>query len=274
MYNTNEEQLVNFPSSIQGLNNGITTNLLWIPTAESSTVILLASHGGLWMSFESEGFERWVPFLFGMDFAPNIATFRLTATSDKSGSEQFANLAIATLGGGMYLLKDARGSLTRVEHFKPVTNFVDEQRGWSASTPPTFTFGSNVARGSGNVLLHAAGSGLPPIATTVVLEGATATVTGTLQANQDYEITFEPSALVSAEDGSVYYVGRTFRLSTKETGCNNSPCCAPTTKSCGGTDTPVVRCVCGFDPWCCTKEWDDQCVSEAQNACSLQCTGL
>lgn len=34
----------------------------------------------------------------------------------------------------------------------------------------------------------------------------------------------------------------------------------------------IESCVCGFDPFCCDTQWDDQCVGEAVEYCSASCS--
>jgi hypothetical protein len=51
--------------------------------------------------------------------------------------------------------------------------------------------------------------------------------------------------------------------------CDHAPCepGAPLDPSCD----PCVEAVCATDPYCCTNEWDRQCVDEAEAICGLTC---
>jgi hypothetical protein len=40
----------------------------------------------------------------------------------------------------------------------------------------------------------------------------------------------------------------------------------------GCSDPTCKTCVCDLDAACCTEEWDDTCVSEANNECAVSCT--
>jgi len=53
-----------------------------------------------------------------------------------------------------------------------------------------------------------------------------------------------------------------------------SCCNAHVGPRCGETNSAIRigECVCEFDSYCCTQQWDDQCVAEAIESCSLSCS--
>jgi FtsP/CotA-like multicopper oxidase with cupredoxin domain len=49
-------------------------------------------------------------------------------------------------------------------------------------------------------------------------------------------------------------------------------CCDYPVDNCG--DSKVAEgCVCTFDPYCCTTQWDKQCFNEAVDVCGMDCSG-
>ncbi|MFO0635004.1 MAG: Ig-like domain-containing protein [Nannocystaceae bacterium] len=55
-------------------------------------------------------------------------------------------------------------------------------------------------------------------------------------------------------------------------GGGEGDCCTDTNMP-GCEDSTVTDCVCAFDDFCCSNEWDNTCATEAQSMCGLDCGG-
>jgi hypothetical protein len=57
-------------------------------------------------------------------------------------------------------------------------------------------------------------------------------------------------------------------VSSSSSGGGAGSCCTAN-QGPGCSDPVAQQCVCGFDSYCCSTQWDAQCVSEAQSDCGF-----
>ncbi|MBZ5709148.1 hypothetical protein [Nannocystis pusilla] len=49
------------------------------------------------------------------------------------------------------------------------------------------------------------------------------------------------------------------------------PCCEPSSDA-ACDDPDIVACVCGRDTYCCERDWDPACISQADEFCGAECS--